>query len=88
MCVANQKAGGVGIDLTAASAMIYFAKSYSLEDDAQSERRAYRGGSEGHDKILRYDLVCENTIDEDINEALKAKMKEGELLWKIKNKLR
>lgn len=88
VCVANQKAGGVGIDLTAASAMIYFAKSYSLEDDAQSERRCYRGGSEGHDKILRYDLVCENTIDEDINEALKAKMKEGELLWKIKNKLR
>lgn len=84
--VANPKAGGVGVNLQAASAMIYFSRGYSLEDDMQSEARAYRGGSEQHKRILRIDLVTENTIEEDIIEALNKKFSAQELLltWKSK----
>jgi SNF2 family DNA or RNA helicase len=71
--IANQAAGSVGINLVEASYMIYFSKSFKLEDDLQSEARNYRGGSEMHDKVTRIDLVATGTIDELINEALEKK---------------
>lgn len=71
--LANQQAGGVGVTLTAASYMIYYSRSFSLECDLQSEARAHRGGSEIHDKITRIDLVSPGTIDELILEALSRK---------------
>ncbi len=68
--LANQSAGGVGVNLTAASCMIYFSRNFSLEADMQSEARNHRGGSEVHDKITRIDLVAPNTIDEIVLDAL------------------
>lgn len=73
--IANQKAGGVGVNLTTASYSLYYSKNFSLEDDLQSEARNHRGGSEVHDKITRIDLVCPGTIDEKITKALSKKMK-------------
>lgn len=57
--VANPAAGGVGINLTTASVMVYFARTYNLEHDKQSQARAHRGGSEKHSRILRIDLIAE-----------------------------
>jgi len=71
--VANQSAGGVGVNLQAASTAIYYSKSFSLEHDIQSVARCYRGGSEIHDKITRIDLITPDTIDGLITEALKRK---------------
>lgn len=71
--IASQAAGGVGINLTAASYMIYYSRGYSLEHDLQSEARAYRGGSEIHKSITRLDLVAEDTIDVAVLDALKNK---------------
>lgn len=71
--IGNQGAGGIGVNLTAASHMIYYSKGFSLEHDIQSQARNYRGGSEVHKKITRIDLVAENTIDEVVNKALKNK---------------
>lgn len=71
--IANPAAGGVGVTLTAASFMIYFSRSFSLEHDLQSEARCHRGGSEIHDKITRIDIVAPDTIDELILEALERK---------------
>lgn len=68
--IANQKAGGVGINLVEASYSIYYSKSFSLEDDLQSEARNYRGGSQMHERVTRIDLVSRGTIDELINTAL------------------
>lgn len=73
--VANPGAGGIGINLTAASYMIYYSKTWSLEHELQSEARAHRGGSEIHDKITRIDLVAKGTIDEVITETLNKKKK-------------
>lgn len=71
--IANQAAGGSGINLVEASYSVYYSKSFRLEDDLQSEARNHRGGSEMHEKITRIDLVAPQTIDELVNEALKNK---------------
>jgi SWI/SNF-related matrix-associated actin-dependent regulator of chromatin subfamily A-like protein 1 len=76
-------AGGIGINLTSASYMIYFSRSFNLEHDIQSEARNYRGGSEVHQKITRIDLVTPSTIDDLILQALyrKSNIAEEILSW-------
>ena len=71
--IANQSAGGTGINLIEASYSIYYSKGFKLEDDLQSEARNYRGGSEIHDKVTRIDIVAKGTVDELIAEALQNK---------------
>lgn len=82
--IANQSAGGVGINLIEASYSIYYSKGFSLEHDLQSEARNYRGGSEVHEKITRIDLVSRGTIDELVLEALSKKQQVSDIIlgWK------
>ncbi len=82
--VANQGAGGVGVNLTAASYSLYYSRSFNLEHDLQSEARNYRGGSEIHKKITRIDIVAPGTIDELILDSLhnKHSMAEAILAWR------
>ena len=82
--IANQSAGGVGINLVEASYSIYYSKGFKLEDDLQSEARNYRGGSEIHTSVTRIDLVTPNSIDELVNEALASKQQISDniLGWK------
>ncbi len=68
--IANQSAGGTGINLVEAKYAIYYSKNFKLEDDLQSEARNYRGGSEIHDKVTRIDLITTNTIDVQATQAL------------------
>lgn len=68
--VSNPQAGGVGVNLTAASYAIYYSRGYSLGDRLQSEARCHRGGSEIHESITLIDLVAKNTLDEDVLNAL------------------
>lgn len=82
--VANQQAAGVGITLTAASYAIYYSRNFSLEADLQSEARTHRGGSEIHEKITRIDLVCPETIDETVIQALYRKENLAEAILKIR----
>ena len=87
--IANQAAGGVGINLVEASYCVYYSKGFSLEQDIQSEARNYRGGSEMHSKVTRIDIVCEGTIDVLINEALATKQQIGDQIlgWRENMKL-
>lgn len=78
--VANQAAGGAGINLVEASYSIYYSKGFSLEQDLQSSARNHRAGSEQHEKITRIDLVCPGTIDELINEALAKKQNVADII--------
>lgn len=71
--ISNPQAGGVGVNLTAASYSIYFSRSYSLGDRLQSEARDYRGGSEIHAKITHIDLVARGTLEVDVLNALQRK---------------
>jgi SNF2 family DNA or RNA helicase len=84
--ISNQSAGGIGVNLTAASYMLYFSKSFSLEADIQSEARAHRGGSEIHDKITRIDLVSPGSVDEVITLALWNKVDVSESILKMREK--
>lgn len=82
--VANQAAGGVGVNLVEAAYAIYYGKGFKLEDDLQSEARNYRGGSEVHEKVTRIDLVTPGSIDELVNESLANKQNVSETIlgWK------
>lgn len=78
--IANQQAGGAGLNLQQASTAIYYSKSFSLEHDIQSLARCYRKGSDVHQKVTRYDLIAPDTIDELVNEALKRKQSVSDLI--------
>lgn len=87
--IANQGAGGVGVNLVEASYAIYYSKGFKLEDDLQSEARNYRGGSEMHTSVTRIDIVAPGTIDELVTEALANKQQVGNQIlgWKEKMEL-
>lgn len=70
VCVANRKAGGIGVNLVAASYSIVYSRNFSLEQELQSRDRNYRGGSEIHEKITKIDLCAADTIDESVTAAL------------------
>jgi SNF2 family DNA or RNA helicase len=80
--IANQGAGGVGVNLVEAANSIYYSRDFSLEKDIQSEARNYRGGSEIHEKVTRYDLVTKGTIDVEVLKALRLKKDVLEFLLK------
>lgn len=71
--IANRRAGGIGVNLTAAAYSIVYSRNFSLGEEKQSEARNHRGGSEIHEKIIKIDLVTENTIDEILLKALEGK---------------
>lgn len=85
--IANQSAGGVGVNLVEASYMIYYSKGFSLEAELQSEARNYRAGSEQHEKITRIDLIAKGTIDELVNEALTNKQNVADHILRFKDRL-
>lgn len=79
--MANQGAGGVGVNMISASYSVYYSKNFKLEDDIQSEARNYRGGSEIHSKITRIDIVSPETIDEHVNKLLANKKAIGDNIF-------
>jgi SNF2 family DNA or RNA helicase len=71
--VGHPRSAGIGVNLTAASVSIVHSRSFRLEDDIQAEGRNYRGGSERHTSITRYDLVTPDTLDAMAHEVLAAR---------------
>lgn len=69
--IAHPAAGGLGLTLTAASVVIYYSSSFSLEERIQSEDRAHRIGTRHN--VVYIDLVARETVDERIAAALQKK---------------
>lgn len=69
--VGNPAAGATGLTLTEAKLVIYYSNSFKLIDRLQSEDRAHRIGQDN--KVLYVDIIAENSIDEQIVEALRNK---------------
>ena len=69
--IANQGAGGTGVNLTAGNYSFYYSRSFNLAHDLQSEARNYRGGQVR--PCTRIDLVSPDTIDEHVLDRLKEK---------------
>ena len=70
--IGNPPTGGYGITLTAAKTVVYYSNSYDLEKRLQSEDRAHRIGQT--DKVNYVDIICEESVDEKIVEALRNKI--------------
>ncbi len=81
--IANQAAGGTGVNLTASSYAIYYTRNFNLEHDIQSQARNYRGGSDIHEKVTRIDLVTPDTIDEHVLKALSQKENMAEAILRL-----
>jgi len=69
--VGQPRTGGYGITLTEATTVVYFSNSYDLEIRLQSEDRAHRIGQ--NKPVTYIDLVCPDTVDEKILQALEDK---------------
>jgi len=69
----TDKAGGVGITLTAARRLIMLQRPWSLVDYKQAIDRVHRIGSEIHDSIIVTDYVTENTIEDRVIDVLGSK---------------
>ncbi len=83
--VGNTQTGGYGINLTAASTVIYYSNNFDLEKRLQSEDRAHRIGQVN--KVTYIDIICKGTVDEKIVKSLLAKQNIaaqvlGEDAWK------
>lgn len=71
--IGNPAAGGVGLNLQAASVAIYYSQTYNLIYRYQSEDRCHRSGSEIHNRVTYYDLSCVDSIDETVRAGLSGK---------------
>ena len=70
--IGTTQTGGYGITLTAASTMVYYSNGYALEKRQQSEARIDRIGQT---KPMTYvDIICEDTVDDRIVQALRKKV--------------
>lgn len=65
------QAGGVGIDLSRSAYAVFYASTWSLGDYEQALARIHRPGQER--PVDYYHIVATNTIDRDINTALRSK---------------
>jgi SNF2 family DNA or RNA helicase len=71
--VANPQTGSMGITLTAASLVVYYSNTWSLEDRMQSEDRAHRAGLQH--KVTYVDLKGEgSTMEDRLIKSLRAKL--------------
>lgn len=80
--IGNAGSMGEGVNLTASNVSIFYSRTFSLGADIQAEARNFRGGSQIHDKVTRYDLVMEGTIEEHIAERLASKEEISETILK------
>ena len=69
--IANQGAGGTGVNLTSANYAFYYTRSFNLGHDLQSEARNNRGGQTR--EMKRVDFITPDTIDQRVLERLKEK---------------
>jgi SNF2 family DNA or RNA helicase len=82
--LANRKAAGIGINLTAAPYSIVFSRNFSLEEEIQAQGRNYRNGSQIHEKITEINLIMEDTIEERVVEALQNKQSIADIVLDFK----
>lgn len=68
------KAGGVGLDMTAADTIIFLQRPWSMIHNVQTEGRVHRIGSEQHNVIRVIDIISRDTVEEKQLERLDEKM--------------
>lgn len=69
---AQYQAGGVGVDLTRASTVIYYSPTHNLADYLQSKARVHRPGQQR--RVTYIHLKAEKTIDDLVYSALQKRV--------------
>jgi superfamily II DNA or RNA helicase len=69
--VLSLKAGGTGLNLTAASHVVHFDRWWNPAVENQATDRAYRIGQ--HRNVVVHKLVCRGTVEERIDQLIEAK---------------
>jgi SNF2 family DNA or RNA helicase len=69
--IGQQRTGGLGLTLTAASVVVYYSNDFSLETRLQSEDRAHRIGQTN--RVTYVDLESPRTLDGRLIEVLREK---------------
>ena len=64
MFLISLKAGGVGLNLTAADTVIHYDPWWNPAVEAQASDRAHRIGQDKH--VFVYKLICAGTVEEKI----------------------
>jgi SNF2 family DNA or RNA helicase len=82
--LANRKAAGIGINLTAAPYSVVFSRNFSLEEEIQAQGRNYRNGSQIHEKVTEINLIMEDTVEERVVEALQSKQNIADIVLDFK----
>jgi SNF2 family DNA or RNA helicase len=83
----TDKAGGVGVTLTAARRLVMLQRPWSLVDHKQALDRVHRIGSEIHDSVVIMDYVTEGTLEERVIQVLETKAENFEQIVRDKSKL-
>jgi len=76
--VGNVQAGGKGLNLHAASTVIYYSNDFSLENRLQSEDRAHRIGQQNN--VTYIDMIAEGTMDVKVVDVLRNKKSIADLI--------
>jgi len=71
--VLSLKAGGTGLNLTAASHVVHFDRWWNPAVENQATDRAWRIGQ--HRNVLAHKFVCRGTIEDRIDELIRSKQK-------------
>ena len=67
------QAGGIGVNLNAARLCVFFSLGFSLAEFEQAVARLHRGGQKN--PVTVYHLICRDSVDEHVYEAIAAKKK-------------
>ena len=76
--VISLKAGGTGLNLTAANHVVHFDRWWNPAVENQASDRAYRIGQKRN--VLIHPFICEGTIEERIDQLLEEKQQAADLI--------
>lgn len=71
--VANRRAGGIAVNMTAARYTYVFSRNFSLEEEIQSDGRNRRPGSEDFENLIKIEPTIKNSVDVHVLQAVQAK---------------
>jgi SNF2 family DNA or RNA helicase len=83
--IAQVQTGGMGIDLTCSSNVVFFSNVFEFAMREQAEDRNHRPGQ--HNAVTYIDLLTEGSVDEKIKEVLESKKSLSEWVMESKGRL-
>jgi hypothetical protein len=81
--LSTPKSGGIGLNLTQASEVIWYSRDFSLENELQANDRCHRIGQ--HFPVNYHYLITPKSVDERIDRILKSKKAVAENLIDIRD---